>query len=96
MSEKAVSIGFYVIASGVYTVLSPPLPVLGAPGVTEYVTAGVARKVGGCFAFEDDPVKAAHLMIDNIDRKRAALGLPEPMYRQPYAYTQAKAAAAGA
>ena len=36
-------------------------------------------------AFEPDPIKAAHLMIDHIDRKRAELGLPPPMYEVPYA-----------
>jgi len=36
--------------------------------------------VGGKFAFEPDPVKAAHLMIDHIDKKRAALKLKEVMY----------------
>jgi len=40
---------------------------------------------GGKFAFETDPVKAARLMIDHIDAKRAALHLPGPMYEVPYA-----------
>ncbi|GAF97461.1 unnamed protein product, partial [marine sediment metagenome] len=37
MSEKAVSIGFYVVASGVYTVLGQPLPVEGAKGLTKFL-----------------------------------------------------------
>ena len=84
MSEKAVSIGFYVVCSGVYTVLAEPLPVLGAPVVTKFVTEDIEDYFGGKFAFEKDPIKAAHMMIDHIDRKRAALHLSGPMYDVPY------------
>ena len=85
MSEKAVSIGFYVVASGVYTVLGEPLPVQGAPGLTDFLTNGIEKLYGGKFAFEADPIEAAHMMIDHIDAKRAALHLPGPMYEVPYA-----------
>ena len=85
MSEKAVSIGFYVVASGVYTVLGQPLPVEGAPGVVKFICDDIEEMFGGKFAFEADPIKAARLMIDHIDAKRAALHLPGPMYDVPYA-----------
>jgi len=84
MSEKAVSIGFYFVSSGVYTVLAEPLPVLGAPEVTKFVCEDMEELFGGKFAFEADPVKAARMMIDHIDAKRLALKLPPPMYPQPY------------
>jgi carbon-monoxide dehydrogenase catalytic subunit len=96
MSEKAVSIGFYVVASGVYTVLGEPLPVQGAPEVLKWVTEDVEEYFGGKFAFEADPIKAAHMMLDHIDRKRAALHLGGPMYEVPYApKTLAETAVAG-
>jgi len=96
MSEKAVSIGFYFAASGVFTVLGEPLPVQGAPEVTDFVCGGMEEYFGGKFAFEADPIKAARLMIDHIDAKRAALKLPGPMYEVPYApKTLDKAKAAG-
>ena len=96
MSEKAVSIGFYVVASGVFTVLGEPLPVQGAEVVTRFVTEDIEKLFGGKFAFEADPVAAARLMIDHIDVKRAALHLPGPMYEVPYApKTTAEAKAAG-
>jgi carbon-monoxide dehydrogenase catalytic subunit len=96
MSEKAVSIGFYVIASGVYTVLGEPLPVTGAKWVLDFVTGGIEEHFGGKFAFEPDPIKAAHLIIDHIDRKRAELHLGGPMYEVPYApKVTAEAKAAG-
>jgi len=80
MSEKAVSIGFYFVASGVFTTLGMPLPVLGSENLTRLVTEELEGTVGGKFAFEPDPVKAAHLMIDHIDKKRAALKLKDVMY----------------
>jgi anaerobic carbon-monoxide dehydrogenase catalytic subunit len=96
MSEKAVAIGFYVIGCGVFTVLGQPLPVLGAPDVTRFICDEVEQEVGGKFAFEADPVKSAHLMLDHIDSKRAALGLVPPMYEQPYASAQAQSSGAAA
>ena len=85
MSEKAVSIGFYAIASGCYTVLGEPLPILGAPNLTKYLTDEIEETFGGKFAFESDPIAAARLMIDHIDVKRAELKLGGPMYDVPYA-----------
>jgi carbon-monoxide dehydrogenase catalytic subunit len=85
MSEKAVAIGFYAVGSGAFTVLGEPLPVEGAPELTKYLTGDIEKTFGGKFAFEGDPVKAARLMIDHIDAKRAALHLPGPMHEVPYA-----------
>jgi carbon-monoxide dehydrogenase catalytic subunit len=78
MSEKAISIGFYVAASGVLTVLGTPMPMMGGPNLAEYICGGMAEDYGGYFAFEQDPIKAAHLMIDHINKKREALKL-KPM-----------------
>jgi carbon-monoxide dehydrogenase catalytic subunit len=75
MSEKAVSIGAYVIASGVYTVLGTVPPVLGSSEVTSVLTKGVGGVIGAAFAVEPDPFKTASLMIDHIDEKRRGLGL---------------------
>ena len=85
MSEKAISIGMYVVASGIFTVVNPPLPVEGSKVVEELLTKTFNDYFGATWAFEEDPIKAAHLMIDHIDRKRADLGLPPPMYEVPYA-----------
>jgi len=85
MSEKAVSIGFYAMASGAFTVLGEPLPIQGAPALTKFVCEEMEEIFGGRFAFESDPIKAARMMIDHIDIKRAALQLPGPMYEVPYA-----------
>jgi carbon-monoxide dehydrogenase catalytic subunit len=75
MSEKAVSIGAYVVSSGIFTVLGTVPPVLGGPAVTELLTQGANDVVGAAFAVEPDPFKAATLMVDHIEEKRAALGI---------------------
>jgi carbon-monoxide dehydrogenase catalytic subunit len=75
MSEKAVSIGAYVVSSGVFTVLGTVPQVLGSPAVTELLTQGANDVVGAAFAVETDPFQAAELMIDHINAKRKALGV---------------------
>ncbi len=75
MSEKAVSIGAYVVASGIYTVLGIAPPVLGSMSVVELLTAGAEGVVGGKFAVEPDPFKAAALIVDHVAAKRRALGI---------------------
>lgn len=78
MSEKAVSIGAYVVSSGIFTVLGVVPQVLGSPVVTKLLTETAEDVVGGKFAVETDPFKAAELMVKHIDHKRSALGLPVP------------------
>jgi len=73
MSEKAVSIGAYVVSSGIFTVLGTVPPVLGSKVVTDVLTLGANEVVGAAFAVEPDPVKGAGLMIAHMDKKRQAL-----------------------
>jgi carbon-monoxide dehydrogenase catalytic subunit len=92
MSEKAIAIGMYFVASGIYVVIGQPLPVEGSPLVTQLLTKTMEKNFGATWAFEPDPIKAARLMIDHIDRKRRDLGLPPPMYDVPYAPKTVEAA----
>jgi len=57
-----------------------PFPIEGSENLVRYVTDEMERDVGGKFAFEPDPIKSAHLMIEHINAKRAALKLREVMY----------------
>jgi len=84
MSEKAISIGMYFVASGVYTVIAEPLPILGAPNLTRYLTDEIEKDVGGKWAFERDPIKAANMMIEHIEGKRGALGINVERERKLY------------
>jgi carbon-monoxide dehydrogenase catalytic subunit len=84
MSEKAVSIGFYFVASGVYTVIGKPLPVMGSDKLHKYLTEEIEEEVGGKWAFEENHLEAAHMMLRHIDKKRKALKLKPMMYEQPF------------
>jgi len=82
MSEKAVSIGLYFVASGVYTMIGHPLPMTGSRNLYNYLTDEIEQDVGGKWDFELDPVEAARKMIRHIDKKRQALKLKPMMYEQ--------------
>ena len=75
-SEKAVSIGTYVVASGIYTVLGVQPAIFGSPNVVNLLAEGLEDVVGAKFAVEADPEKAALLIRRHIEHKRAGLGLP--------------------
>jgi carbon-monoxide dehydrogenase catalytic subunit len=84
MCEKAIAIGFYCVASGAYVNYSPAMRVLGSPELTKFLTEDIEELVGGKFSFEDDPVKAAHLMMAHMDKKRKALKLKPLMYAKSF------------
>jgi carbon-monoxide dehydrogenase catalytic subunit len=74
-SQKAVSIGAYFVASGVYTVLGVMPHISGSPAVVSLLTDGLKGAVNANFAVEPDPVKAADLIADHIEKKRTGLGI---------------------
>ncbi len=74
-SEKAVAIGLYAVASGVYTHIGHPPHILGSPLVTQLAVEGLEGVVGATFGVEADAVKAAELIDARISSKRVALGL---------------------
>lgn len=74
MSEKAVAIGQYFVASGAHVVFQN-LPVTGAKAFNNYLLDGMKEEYGAPWGVEEDPVKLAHKMIKAIDGKREALGI---------------------
>jgi anaerobic carbon-monoxide dehydrogenase catalytic subunit len=74
-SEKAVAIGVYVVASGIYTVLGIAPPVFGSPNIVKLLTEGLEGVFGANFSVEPDPNRAAALIRRHIEKKRAGLGL---------------------
>jgi carbon-monoxide dehydrogenase catalytic subunit len=84
MSEKAISIGQYFVASGVYTIFGVTWPTEGSKEVTEYLFKEMEEKYGGMWDFQPDPIIAAQLMIAHIDKKRKALGLDKARERVLY------------
>jgi carbon-monoxide dehydrogenase catalytic subunit len=74
-SEKAVAIAFYVMASGIYTVLGVMPPIAGSDNVTKLATSGLKDVFGANFAVEPNPDRAADLIIAHISERRRNLGL---------------------
>ncbi len=84
MSEKALSIGTYCVASGAYVIFGGTSPVSGMPDrvedsdiVAKLISVGWEEKYGGKLEFIPDPDKMIEATLAHIDKKRAALGLPE-------------------
>jgi carbon-monoxide dehydrogenase catalytic subunit len=81
MSEKAISIGHYFVASGVYVVFGRTFPTTNSKELTDYLFNKFEDLYGGMWAVESDPVKMARMMIDRIDQGREALGIHEAKER---------------
>jgi carbon-monoxide dehydrogenase catalytic subunit len=77
MSEKAISIGTYFVASKITTWMGVGSPVAGCEEVTNLITEGWKNKVGAALYFKSDHEKALKDSLAHIDAKRAALKLPE-------------------
>ncbi|MDL1980705.1 MAG: anaerobic carbon-monoxide dehydrogenase catalytic subunit [Deltaproteobacteria bacterium] len=84
MSEKAISIGHYFVASGVFVVFGRTFPTTGSKVLTDFLFKEFEDLYGGMWAVESDPVKMAQLMIQRIEKGREALGIQETKERVLY------------
>ena len=85
VSEKAFAIGQYFVASGVFVVFAKELmQVFGSENVSNYLFDGIEKDLGGKWAVESDPVKAADLLLQQIESKRDALGINKQVERKLY------------
>ncbi|MHC4703226.1 MAG: anaerobic carbon-monoxide dehydrogenase catalytic subunit, partial [Planctomycetota bacterium] len=85
VSEKAMAIGQYFVASGALVVFAKEvMPIFGSDNVTDYLFNSIEKDFGGHWAVESDPVKAAKLIIDHIEAKRDALGINKKAERKLY------------
>ena len=75
MSEKAVSIGNYVVSTGIETFLGVDPYVSGSPEVVELLTNGIRDWVEAAYHVEKDLDKLCDMMIDCIEAKREAIGI---------------------
>ncbi len=81
MSEKAICIGQYFVASGVYTVFGVTFPIVENTKFHKLLFEGLEAKGFGKWGFEADPYKMAKMMVAHIDKKRKALGLDKARER---------------
>jgi carbon-monoxide dehydrogenase catalytic subunit len=75
MSEKAICIGQYFVASGVYTVFGVTFPIIEDTKFHKLLFEGLEQQGFGKWGFTPDPYEMAKMMIAHIDKKRKALGL---------------------
>jgi carbon-monoxide dehydrogenase catalytic subunit len=81
MSEKAIAIGQYFVASGVYTLFGVTFPIMGSEKFVNHLFKDMEDIYGGKWDFETDPMKMAQKMIAHIDSKRKALGIDKARER---------------
>lgn len=84
MSEKALSIGAYCVASGAYVIFGGSSPVGGMPdrvsdsdSVSRYISEDWEKMYGGKLEFIPDPDEMIIKTLEHIDKKRSELGLVE-------------------
>lgn len=75
MAERDLEMGQCLVASGIYTVFGGMRPTLGSKELISQLFRDLQDIYGAEWTFEADPVKAAQLMIEHIDKKREALGI---------------------
>ncbi len=75
MSEKAIAIGQYFVASGVFTVFGHTFPMVKGTNFEKHLFEELEDKGFGKWGFADNPRDMAKLMIDHIEKKRDALGI---------------------
>jgi len=81
MSEKAISIGHYFVASGVYTVFGVSFPIIEETKFHNLLFDRLEEQGFGKWGFSPDPHEMAHMMIAHIDKKRKALGIDKTRER---------------
>jgi carbon-monoxide dehydrogenase catalytic subunit len=82
MSEKAVAIGCYFVASGIDVVLGHPFHIGGSENVTRFLCQETGDLFGACFHVHPDPHEAAEKVMDLLGRRRASLGIDRKAERK--------------
>lgn len=81
MSEKAISIGQYFVASGVYTCFGVTFPITQNTYFHDLLFSGLEQQGMGKWGFATDPYDLAQMMISHIDKKRQELGIDKARER---------------
>ena len=81
MSEKAICIGQYFVASGVYTVFGVTFPIVENTKFHKHLFEELEGEGMGKWGFAVDPYEMARMMIAHIDKKRKELGIDKARER---------------
>jgi carbon-monoxide dehydrogenase catalytic subunit len=82
MSEKAVTIGCYFVASGCDVILGLPFHIAGSDKVTEFLQQETRALFGGAFHDVPDPADAVDKVLALIEEKRDRLGINRKVERK--------------
>ncbi len=75
MSEKAIAIGCYFVASGINVILGHPFHISGSDNVTRFLNEDTQGLFGASFHVFPDPLQAATAIMEIIQEKRRKLGI---------------------
>ena len=81
MSEKAIAIGQYFVASGILTVFGVTFPATKETKFYNLLFSGLEDMGLGKWGFAKDPHEMAKMMIEHIDKKRKELGIDKERER---------------
>jgi carbon-monoxide dehydrogenase catalytic subunit len=82
MSEKAIAIGCYFVASGVPVVLGNPFYVSGSQAVSDYLHGSIQEEFGARFYCIEDPHEAAGRIVEILNQARNGLGINKKAERK--------------
>ena len=84
MSEKAVAIGCYFVASGVDVILGQPFHTSGSENVQKFLSEEATKMFGGGFYEIADPMEAADKIMELLEAARENLGINKKTERVLY------------
>lgn len=84
MSEKAIAIGCYFVASGVDVVLGHPFYTAGSENVTKFLHEGAKEEFGASFHHCEDPMEGVEKIMAILTEAREKLGINKKSERKLY------------
>ena len=84
MSEKAVAIGCYFVASGIDVILGHPFYTSGSQNVSNYLYEGAKEDYGASFHVIEDPYEAVEKIMVMLNEAREKLGINKKAERKLY------------
>jgi len=75
MSEKAIAIAFYAVASGLYVIFGVESPIKSSPTIQKIMSEGWEKMLGGKMEFIPNKEDILAATLAHIDKKRDALKL---------------------
>ncbi len=82
MSEKAVAIGCYFVASGLDVILGHPFHIAGSKEVSDFLTNETKKHFGASFHVCQDPMSAVETIMKILNTRREKLGINKKMERK--------------